>query len=442
VARGAAKAIKLTSNKAEQEKLAPGNKQSGAKRGRPASNAASTVILNDSDELMTSNTINSLEDKAHMQYALSTRTGGASSNRKHKSRKEQATVGEFRNPSLPSRSLSHHLQSYGQVQQQQQQQQLNGVGSTGSTIGSLHESSGHSSSGGEATSSVSSPAHSPSNNSNGSHYSQIKSSISGAVVSGSTMSGSVSSLSLPVTIGTRAKAHSIACTTSTSVVGAVSSNEFSHMAHSATSSRMASRSNSINSQNALNDSNAAMSSAEQKRRCNIQYGFDRLQSMVPTLNDSKNSKFSKAVMLQKASEYIKELQDKREKRLKDLEQYKLEIEALSTKISDCQNQLPANGVSVLGSLNKTEIFEQKFNSYVKDKTVDNWKFYLFSLILKPLYENFIQHLNTSSKEDMERTFYEWQSRHCNLMQLRPSKCFIFDFSIGFFICFILLFFFF
>ena len=196
------------------------------------------------------------------------------------------------------------------------------------------------------------------------------------------------------------------------------------------SSRQASRSNSVNSNNTFNEAN--LSTAEQKRRCNIQHGFDHLQTLVPTLGEGgKNSKASKAAMLQKTSEYIKELQLAREKRLKDLNVYKREIEQLSDKISECQNQLPANGVNVTGNLNKTEKFEQKFNAYVKEKTVENWKFYLFSLILKPLFDNFVSTLNTSSKEDMERTFYEWQQKYCNLTQLRPSKCLQFenDFSI-------------
>jgi MAX-like protein X len=193
------------------------------------------------------------------------------------------------------------------------------------------------------------------------------------------------------------------------------------------SSRLASRSNSVTSNTtsftATNDAN--LSSAEQKRRCNIQHGFDHLQTLVPALGEggSKNSgggKASKAAMLQKTSEYIRELKMARESRLKDLNVYKREIELLSDKISECQNQLPANGVSCCtGQLNSGEKLEQKFNAYVKAKTVENWRFYLFSLILRPLFENFVTTLNTSSKEDMERTFYEWQQKYCNLTQLRP-----------------------
>jgi MAX-like protein X len=163
--------------------------------------------------------------------------------------------------------------------------------------------------------------------------------------------------------------------------------------------------------NSLNETNNLMSltNAEQKRRCNIQHGFDRLQILVPSLRD-KNAKVSKAVMLQKTSDYIKELQKAKDQRVADLNLYKREIEDLSNKITDCQNQLPASGVSVTGNLNRMEKFEQKFNNYVKEKTLENWKFYLFSIFLKPLFDNFVSNVNTSSKENIERTFYEWQDR--------------------------------
>lgn len=176
-------------------------------------------------------------------------------------------------------------------------------------------------------------------------------------------------------------------------------------------------SGSMNNTTILSDQ--GISTAEQKRRCNIQYGFERLQTLVPSLKDAKNSKASKATMLKKTSDYIKELKLAREQRCKDIAAYHREIEELSNKVTECQIQLPASGVSITGQLNKSEIFEKKFRTYVQEKTVENWKFYLFSIILNPLFSNFIQTLNTSSKEDTERTFYEWQEKHCNLVQLRP-----------------------
>ena len=87
--------------------------------------------------------------------------------------------------------------------------------------------------------------------------------------------------------------------------------------------------------------------------------------------------------------------------------------------------MPENGVSLIGNVNKTEKFKQKYNAYVQQRTVDNWKFYIFSMILKPLFDNYVDNVNTASKEDLERSVLEWQNRYCNLTNLRPRKLLFF-----------------
>lgn len=51
--------------------------------------------------------------------------------------------------------------------------------------------------------------------------------------------------------------------------------------------------------------------AEQKRRYNIKNGFDTLHSLIPQLQANPNAKLSKAAMLQKGAEYIRQLQSER-----------------------------------------------------------------------------------------------------------------------------------
>lgn len=208
------------------------------------------------------------------------------------------------------------------------------------------------------------------------------------------------------------------------------------------------RSDSICSVNTINDANSLMySNAEQKRRCNIQVsfklntihvlysviivffyllklGFERLQQMVPSLRDSKHGKASKAAMLQRTAEYIKVLRESQNNATGELNVYKNEIEQLSDQISDLQNELPENGVTMVGNLNKSEKFRQKYNAYVQARTVQNWKFYLFSLILKPLFETYVGNVSTSSADDLERSVIDWQAHYLNLQQIRPRKsCF-------------------
>ena len=127
-------------------------------------------------------------------------------------------------------------------------------------------------------------------------------------------------------------------------------------------------------------------------------------------------------MLQKTAEYIHVLKSSQTELTRELDTYKREIDTLSDQISDLQNELPENGVSMLGgNINRTEKFKQKFNAYVQERTAENWKFYIFSTILKPLFENYIEIVNTTSREELESSVKEWQYRYCNLSQLRPRK---------------------
>jgi MAX-like protein X len=134
-------------------------------------------------------------------------------------------------------------------------------------------------------------------------------------------------------------------------------------------------------------------------------------------------------MLQKTAEHIFNMKSAQSELTKELDDYKNEIELLSDQISDLQNELPEHGVSILGgssggnggNINNLEKFRQKFNAYVQERTVENWKFYIFSTIMKPMFENYIQNVNTDSKEELENSVLEWHSQYCNLSQLRPRK---------------------
>lgn len=155
-----------------------------------------------------------------------------------------------------------------------------------------------------------------------------------------------------------------------------------------------------------------------------QYGFEKLYHIVPSLRNSITCKVSKASMLQKAAEHIHQLKSSQNELNKELNDFKNEINSLSDQISDLQNELPENGVSILGgNINKTEKFRQKFNAYVQERTIENWKFYIFSTVMKPLFENYIESINTVSKEELEHSVMHWHSQYCNLTNLRPCKNF-------------------
>ncbi|NWV73804.1 MLXIP protein, partial [Dasyornis broadbenti] len=160
--------------------------------------------------------------------------------------------------------------------------------------------------------------------------------------------------------------------------------------------------------------------SEQKRRSNIKTGFSALNSLV-----SANSKsISHAITLQKTVEYIAKLQQERTQMQEETRRLREEIEELNATIISCQQQLPATGVSVMRQrfdhmLNKSLIGAQKFDEYVRNRTLQNWKFWIFSIIIKPLFESFNEMVSTTSFKDMNETALAWLDQHCSLPVLRP-----------------------
>ncbi|XP_029999727.1 MLX-interacting protein isoform X5 [Sphaeramia orbicularis] len=156
-------------------------------------------------------------------------------------------------------------------------------------------------------------------------------------------------------------------------------------------------------------------SAEQKRRSNINIGFKTLCNLVPTLKSQSNS--SNAITLQKTVEHIGKLQQERQQMQEEIRRLREEIEELNTSISLCQEQLPATGVPV--TRHRFDHMQEKFNEYVKIRTLQNWKFWIFSIIIKPLFESFNGMVLTTSRAELCQTTLQWLDRHCSLPVLRP-----------------------
>ncbi|XP_041083745.1 MLX-interacting protein-like isoform X2 [Polyodon spathula] len=159
-------------------------------------------------------------------------------------------------------------------------------------------------------------------------------------------------------------------------------------------------------------------SAEQKRRFNIKIGFDTLNTLVPMLKSQSNSKpISNAATLQKTVEYIAKLQQERAQMQEEAKRLKDEIDTLNTSINSCQQQLPATGVPI--TRQRFDHMREMFDDYVKNRTLQNWKFWIFSIITKPLFESFNGMVSTTSLDDMCNTTLSWLEEHCPLPVLRP-----------------------
>ncbi|XP_048225066.1 carbohydrate-responsive element-binding protein isoform X2 [Perognathus longimembris pacificus] len=159
-------------------------------------------------------------------------------------------------------------------------------------------------------------------------------------------------------------------------------------------------------------------SAEQKRRFNIKLGFDTLHGLVSTLSAQPTLKVSKATTLQKTAEYIAILQQERAAMQEEAQQLRDEIEELNAAINLCQQQLPATGVPI--TRQRFDHMRHMFDDYVRTRTLHNWKFWVFSILIRPLFESFNGMVSTSSLHSLRQTSLAWLDQCCSLPALRPT----------------------
>jgi len=157
--------------------------------------------------------------------------------------------------------------------------------------------------------------------------------------------------------------------------------------------------------------------AEQKRRCNIKNGFDMLHSLIPQLSQNPNAKLSKAAMLQKGAEYIRQLRNERTGLKEEIDSLKQQVDSLNLAISNCQSLLPATGAPV--SRHRSNKMKEMYEEYVRVRTQENWKFWLLSLLCEPLLASFNAQVSTQSLDELYRTTLSWVDQHCSLGVLRP-----------------------
>ncbi|CAG0918005.1 unnamed protein product [Notodromas monacha] len=61
-----------------------------------------------------------------------------------------------------------------------------------------------------------------------------------------------------------------------------------------------------------------------------------------------------------------------------------------------------------------------YRDHVRQKTLQDWKFWIFSHLTDPLAESFNNSVSTASLDDLFRTTSSWAEQHCALVALRPS----------------------
>ncbi|KAI7688221.1 hypothetical protein SSS_02632 [Sarcoptes scabiei] len=211
-----------------------------------------------------------------------------------------------------------------------------------------------------------------------------------------------------------------------------SSNECKHLDNSNSSSRL-NRMKSKQSNKCGNDDQSihiekrrvCHINAEQKRRGNIKNGFETVKSLLPESDFDSTTKISKALMLQKAADYIQKLEREKCDQQKEFEKLRREIDELNEKITLLQNTLPINGCSMDQKDYQSQTqtltnLRKRYADYVSEKINENWKFHLFSIIMESVSNKYIETVSIKNFEDFYRTLFQWLEHSCSLVALRKG----------------------
>ncbi|XP_030416890.1 carbohydrate-responsive element-binding protein-like isoform X4 [Gopherus evgoodei] len=163
---------------------------------------------------------------------------------------------------------------------------------------------------------------------------------------------------------------------------------------------------------------AGFTSADHARRMNISCAFDTLASLVLPGLAQPSVKLSKATLLQRSVVYVGRLQQERRQVQETARRLQGEIEELSAAIGEFQRQLPPSGAPVTPP--RLDHMAQLYDDYVRQRTLQNWRFWLFSMLVKPLFESYRGAVSTHSAKEFCQSVLDWLEQHCTLPMLRPA----------------------
>ncbi|CAM4681886.1 unnamed protein product [Lepidochelys kempii] len=163
---------------------------------------------------------------------------------------------------------------------------------------------------------------------------------------------------------------------------------------------------------------AGFTSADHARRMNISCAFNTLASLVlpglaqPTVKPTPqgHAAAEKRGVCGAAAAGARQGQEAAQ-RLRG------EIEELSAAIGEIQRQLPPSGIPVPPLC--SDPTARLYGDCVR-RTLQNWRFWLFSMLIKPLFESYRVAVTTRSAKEFCQSVLGWLEQHCALPMLCPA----------------------
>lgn len=150
----------------------------------------------------------------------------------------------------------------------------------------------------------------------------------------------------------------------------------------------------------------AHTQAEQKRRDAIKKGYDELQYIVPTCQQTDQiggTKLSKATVLQRSIDYIQFLISQKKKQEEELDSLRKEVMALKI--------MKANYEHIVKTHQNTPMHGQNLVS-------DEKKFQVFQNIMDNLFQSFNANISVSNFAELSGSVFNWLEEYCKPQTLR------------------------
>ncbi|KAL3094507.1 hypothetical protein niasHT_026273 [Heterodera trifolii] len=165
--------------------------------------------------------------------------------------------------------------------------------------------------------------------------------------------------------------------------------------------------------------------AEKNRRFALKEGFESLVNAIPVVEQT-GVKCTNAVVLNRAAQHIKQLKSEQDQQQMKLRVLREKITNMNERIALIQSNLPSSST---GGSRPCEAqspsmriqVEQFFEHYKKERSREDYRFWLMGEVLKPIVHSFAEqiHPNASDHDRVLHSLKKWLDTHWNAAVLRP-----------------------
>ncbi|CAD5220775.1 unnamed protein product [Bursaphelenchus xylophilus] len=162
--------------------------------------------------------------------------------------------------------------------------------------------------------------------------------------------------------------------------------------------------------------------AEKNRREALKDGFDALVSAIPVI-DEAGIKVTNAVVLNRAGQHIRNLQNKLNDSVRALDEAEKRNEMLQKRVILVQSSLPSTVSQSSGSKDSDSMqneIHQFVDRYVKERAKEDSRFFVMATMLKPMIDAFARKIHPgNNKQQMRESIRQWGEESFRVSMIRP-----------------------